>query len=380
MLRELLRRSLATTLLLLSLATADLLGPAQAADPTWNPRNTLVFAVGVLHWQASDLYHSFPEENRRDAELIGELRERGVAADRLIFLKDEQATRKHIRAQLVRLLAKSKHDDWLILYFAGHGVRAGGVTYLANYDIAADTAGTGWAVPKIFDMIEEHFRGDRVMLWADCCSSGGLGIEAARRKGKISYGVLTSVEPSGTSTGHWTFTDCLLKGLRGNALVDLDHDGRVRLDELARYTEGEMAFAEKQLAWFSTTGRFDPKLVLAPAPPWSDQGAGTRVEVNWKGKWWPAYALANQAGQTRVHYAGFGNDWDEWVGPERIRPYLPQNLPAGARVEVSYEQKWWPARVLESRLGLQHIRYDGYGAQWDEWVGPDRWRAASTAR
>lgn len=48
--------------------------------------------------------------------------------------------------------------------------------------------------------------------------------------------------------------------------------------------------------------------------------AGSAVLVKWKGSWWPAQVV--QVGPKRwfIHYDGYNNSWDEWVGPGRIRP------------------------------------------------------------
>lgn len=47
---------------------------------------------------------------------------------------------------------------------------------------------------------------------------------------------------------------------------------------------------------------------------------GDAVSVKWKGSWWPAHVV--QAGNNKwyIHYDGYSNSWDEWVGPGRIRP------------------------------------------------------------
>lgn len=46
---------------------------------------------------------------------------------------------------------------------------------------------------------------------------------------------------------------------------------------------------------------------------------GDTVEVEWQGSWYPAEILNLLNGQYRIHYVGYGSNWDETVGPERIR-------------------------------------------------------------
>ena len=74
-------------------------------------------------------------------------------------------------------------------------------------------------------------------------------------------------------------------------------------------------------------------------------------------------------------YAGrrlSGVSWDEWVGPDRIRPYQPTLFAEGTKVQVHWEtdRKWYPATILKAWYGMHFIRYDGCDASWDEWIGP----------
>lgn len=61
----------------------------------------------------------------------------------------------------------------------------------------------------------------------------------------------------------------------------------------------------------------------SPPPPAPAEApalkAGDAVQVAWKGRWWKASVLAVDGTRTRVHYDNWGSNWDEWVGPERIR-------------------------------------------------------------
>ena len=44
------------------------------------------------------------------------------------------------------------------------------------------------------------------------------------------------------------------------------------------------------------------------------------IEVEWRGKWWPAKVLKKEGDTTLIHYVGFGSEWDEAVPANRIRP------------------------------------------------------------
>ncbi|MCA9520506.1 MAG: hypothetical protein KC609_06020 [Myxococcales bacterium] len=99
--------------------------------------------------------------------------------------------------------------------------------------------------------------------------------------------------------------------------------------------------------------------------------------VRWKGKWYKARVL--QVGNRRwfIHYKGYSASWNQWVGPHRIRPRFAPMGPryvVGQRVMVFWKTRWYKARVLAARPGSWLIHYKGYGSNWNEWVGPGRIR------
>lgn len=107
---------------------------------------------------------------------------------------------------------------------------------------------------------------------------------------------------------------------------------------------------------------------------------GDRADVRWKGNWYKARVTRVNEDQTRcfIHYDGYGAEWDEWVGANRIRVAgggaSGSRFATGDSVEVRWKGKWYPARVLRAADGRYKVHYDGYGSEWDEWVGGDRIR------
>ncbi len=103
---------------------------------------------------------------------------------------------------------------------------------------------------------------------------------------------------------------------------------------------------------------------------------GQRIEVFSKGKWYRAKSIDADGDQLLVHYCGWDDTYDEWVGPERVRPYRPEQFGDGDKVDVLWDsdEKWYPATVVRGWYGLHHVRYDGYDESSDEWVGPGRIR------
>ncbi|MGC4119839.1 MAG: DUF1566 domain-containing protein [Myxococcales bacterium] len=56
-----------------------------------------------------------------------------------------------------------------------------------------------------------------------------------------------------------------------------------------------------------------PEATAAPAK------VGDRLSVEWKGDWFAAQVLAVDGDKVRVRYDGYDESWDEWVGPERYK-------------------------------------------------------------
>lgn len=384
------RRFFSAVLVVLALAGCAPQGTTPAAPPsaTWDPSRTWVFAVGVLEWKQSDIFPGFPKEGRRDAEFIELLQSRGVSKDRIIFLKDQEATKRRIEEKFSKLLDKTEEGDTLIFYYAGHGVKdENGNTYFANYDATDDVAETAWPVDSVLTAINQKFNGSHTLLFADNCYSGALAPAFTQIVQKIGYASLTSSLSSQPSTGNWTFTESVIAGFRGDRTVDRDNDDVVTLAELAEHTEAEMAFVDGQRSSFVAFSPFPPSFKIATAGRGGSESY-ERVEVLWEGQWYRAKILDHQrAGDAperfRIHYVGWGPEWDEWVSPDRVRPYAPVVFPRGKKVAVAWSPTlifsreratWYPATVIEGEHGLHLIHYDGYSDVWDEWVAPERVR------
>lgn len=107
---------------------------------------------------------------------------------------------------------------------------------------------------------------------------------------------------------------------------------------------------------------------------------GDSGNVLWKGKWYPATVNKVNEDQSRcyIHYNGYGNNWDEWVGGDRFSKTGGADAGAGFKpgdsVEVKWKGSWYAASVLKASNGKYRIHYDQYDNSWDEWVGSDRIR------
>jgi hypothetical protein len=345
---------------------------AQTRD--WQPQRTWVFVVGTLQWKHRDMFDSFPQKNRRDAQLVEFFRQQGVPRQQLVYLQDAQATTRQVKTAFAAFLAKAKEGDLLFVYYCGHGYKSDDArtTFFATYDAGDDTP--GWSTDSIVRDVEKYFKGSRAFLTADCCYSGSLSQQVRRLNQRVSFACLTSSSASQLSTGNWTFTEMLIAGLSGKAFADLNSDGQITLSELAEDVKEDMAFAEEQSSSFSTTGSFAPDTVLARAGRKSNPEVSKRVEVKSEGKWWKARVIDARAGTFHVHYYGWEDADDEWVRLSQIREPRLVEYPAGSTVEVIWKREWYPAKVMRVERGVHLIHYRDYDDSWDEWVGAERIR------
>ena len=74
---------------------------------------------------------------------------------------------------------------------------------------------------------------------------------------------------------------------------------------------------------------------------------GDKAQVRWKGAWYPATVLRSRGNSCYIHYDGYNQSWDEWVGAERIqihgaRPmaFFPHQYHVGDAVSVYWGGKW----------------------------------------
>jgi hypothetical protein len=353
--------------------------PAPASHDAWEPKHTWVFAVGLVRWKDKQSFDAFPKKGRLEPQLVDTFKSRGVPADHISYLQDEQATQAHIEHAFHDLLARTAREDMLVVYFQGHGYwdQKSGQHYFACFD--CDDHHT-WAVNAIFDFIEREFRGGKALLIGDCCGSGGLCSAAAKRKdagARVSYACLASSFRNNSSTGAWTFTASVIKGLRGDPVVDLNGDGTIELDELIRYAEAEMAFIEAQRAVFAVTGSFDKHMSLEHASGKRDPDAGRHVEAKWDdGRWWKAETLGGAPKDGKVHVRYVDDDSTGWVKPTDVRTWKPPHHEVGthvvARVDDDDDKRWHPGTVIRAFEGLDEVHFDDSKHFADEWVSPDR--------
>jgi hypothetical protein len=363
----------------LAVAVLGPFSPAAAAGPAlgWAPARTWVFAAGLLEWADGETWPPFPDARagRADRKFVEFFRAAGVPDDHVVALFDRQATLKQIRRRYSETLARVGPDDLLVVYFAGHGDFDPGAGRYAfvPYDARKKNGSDLWPVRAVVAEAGRS-RAGRVLFLADCCYSGGLVAEAARLPADRPVAVLSSAFAHNTSTGGWTFTEGVVRGLRGDPQADEDGNGAVELAEVARGIEREMAFVEEQKSVFVARNGFPDRMVVAAATGKRNPAVGRHVEVLWRGGWWKAVVTKEDAAGTHVRYVSDGST-EVVADPARVRPFRPTELPAGTKLRVVWEDGVvYPATVRRSWYGLHFVHYPGYGPEYDEWVSPDRIR------
>jgi hypothetical protein len=117
-------RTLCFTLLIVFGSGLSASHAAVGQERDWQPQRTWVFVVGTLKWKHSDVFNSFPQTNRRDAQLVDFFRRQGVPGDQLIYLQDAQATTRRVKSTFRDFLSRAREGDLLFFYFCGHGYKS----------------------------------------------------------------------------------------------------------------------------------------------------------------------------------------------------------------------------------------------------------------
>jgi hypothetical protein len=98
------------------------------------------------------------------------------------------------------------------------------------------------------------------------------------------------------------------------------------------------------------------------------------IRVLWGGKTWDARILKTDGDFHFITYPGWPSYWDEWVLSDRIVTEDAVRKASAEKVEVEWRGHWYPAVILQQARSRYLVHYVGYDSSWDEWVTPDRVR------
>jgi uncharacterized caspase-like protein/tetratricopeptide (TPR) repeat protein len=288
-----------TFLLLLSVCAPSLLAQSQERKITIGGGTSLdgkgkLWAVVIGESSYKNLA---PEQQlkyaHRDAQSFADFLKSpnggGFPASQLKLLVNQDATISSIRSALGTILPRSAEpDDVVVIFFAGHGVvENNSEGYLMAYDSDPQNLyATALSVAEVDRIVTERLKARTVILIADACHSGRLGLTSRDASadgvlvnryldeiGKSGKGVFRllaaradqlSYEDARWGGGHGVFTHYLLEGLKGKA--DRDKDSVVRAAELLEYLSEVVPneTASKQIP--RAAGSIDARLPLAVLP------------------------------------------------------------------------------------------------------------------
>jgi uncharacterized caspase-like protein len=197
----------------------------------------------------------------------------GFAPERVITLKNEQATRAGILAAFHDRLAGHGNADGLqpndrvFVFFAGHGATrklssGRDLGYIVPWDSDPNNLATD-AIPMTeIQNIAESLQAKHELFVMDACYSG-LGLtrgganasflrDNGRRLGRqmLTAGGSDQLVSDGGPNGHSIFTWTLLQGLGGKA--DLNGDGLITATELAAYVAPAVSSVSQQTPAFGS--------------------------------------------------------------------------------------------------------------------------------
>lgn len=366
---------------------ASLLFLSSIRAEEWEPAKTHAVIVGVLEWKNG--LGGFSKKHRKDQELRDLLVSRGVPEKNISLLLDKDATLPKIREAVDAAVKRAEKDSTLIVYYAGHGMPCGVGDYcFANYEIETRKADkTGWSLKELGEKLAREFKGNRVILWADCCFSGGLEVVVERlAKEKIAAVNLTSASSANTSTSNWTFTQSIIDGLRGEPLVDANGDGQITLGEMNLEVREAMLHMEGQKHGFNDKG-IDENLVMArssgsrPKATSEKFSPGSYVKAPDGGRQRPARIVGQDGDKLVVQFYDYCDkrtvklDVDQVAKSDgQFKAARGQVTTGKADCEVEWQGAWYPAKVLKKENGKFYISYIGYDSSWDEWVDDKRIR------
>jgi hypothetical protein len=225
----------------------------------WNPAHAhvVILGLGLDEWADPD-----DPSWKRHETLAALFRKAGVPESQVHFWLDDEGAGAKMKKRLPKILSNMEEDGVFVFYYAGHGdldPEWENELYFCHPDGNDDVLYGS----ELIDFLEEHFEGERAVIFADCCHSGWLARAVAALDTEAEYVALTSSTADVTSTGNWTFTDCLISALRGENGIDFDENGAITFHELARHVREQMQKVDRQPADFAHTSAFDPGFRIA---------------------------------------------------------------------------------------------------------------------
>jgi hypothetical protein len=119
----------------------------------------------------------------------------------------------------------------------------------------------------------------------------------------------------------------------------------------------------------------------------SKYAVGSKVEILWSGSWYKGEVLEVNNGKYKIHYDGYGSNWDEWVTTERLRAQgnsttststSPENTSSGdSKYKIGQKVEalnvdWYKATVIGfgsgNYQGYVKVHYDDFSSASDQYI------------
>lgn len=224
----------------------EAVAPAATAD-------RMGIVIGVSRYQHGSSLLCAPGAQAGQASRISEMLKKagGFAPERILVLKDDQATLQQLRNALRNAAAAAKPDDLLLIYFGGCGMQDPFQPerfYLAAYDTQPNAlADTALELSELEQLLNERVRSSNVLLAFEVSASplfqdllGGANLIAMRLLQLASPDAGRSVlicppaaAPDQQEAAASQFTEALQEALNGKA--DVNNDRLITTTELVRY-------------------------------------------------------------------------------------------------------------------------------------------------
>jgi len=259
-------------------------GATQPSPPEEKESGKNVFAllIGISLFQSAGIpplqfAHADAIEIRN---LLLSQRGGGLPPENIKLLTNGQATAGAIRSAIESHLKGRHSNDTVLLFVATHGTAIENRGYIIPWDTdPQDIASTGIAMDDVRQLFEKQLAGvRRLILYVDVCRAGKIGqinpdyratnrVTQRLETGDNFFGMLaaqqgqSAVEGINYGGGHGAFSYFLMKALNGEA--DLNHDGRVTMNELVDYVHDKVAESTGSRQIPKAIGEIDERRIMA---------------------------------------------------------------------------------------------------------------------
>ncbi|MDD5175859.1 MAG: caspase family protein [Sterolibacterium sp.] len=355
----------------------------------------------------NDRYQDVPrlEKAANDARAVGQqLQQVGFEV-----LSYSNLSRREMNQAIGQFVDKVAGGGVGVFFYAGHGVQAGGSNFLLPVDIKVkneqDLVDEAVDMQRVLERLADA-KAKLSLLVIDACRDNPFKKAYGRSIG-ATRGLAIPQAPSGTlvvySAGigqqaldKLSDNDNNPNGLFTREFLPLIAAPGLRLDETVRKLRSSVIAKAKSVGhdqnpaiYDQTDGDFyfisGPVTVnIQNAPAVAAPALGREaVEL----EFWSSIKSSNDKTDFEEYLRKYPNGSFAGIAKNRIKTFAAATAPpaageggamefvAGDPVDVEWKGSWWPASVLEIRKDKYKIHYDGYGNEWDEFVGRSRIRA-----